>query len=195
MLVFGDEKHTVLVNGIYPASARDLKAAINAAVMSVQYDSTRNDDPLDAVKSASIRPALPQLAKYIAGSLIYTGDGKIPSETPSLIISNTIAKKAPDDRKQFAIDRLHQLPGAENYLIKEILPLIINGMDGVETTAAGINKEGHQELIYQVILFAGNGDYFIMVGVAKEDFDKNLDMFKSVAKTFRLKTGGFFKAG
>lgn len=196
ILIFGNETHTVLVNGIYPEAARSLKKAVDTALMSVQYHSLQNDDPLEAVKySVNTGAASLQLAKYIAGSLIYTRHGKIPSETPVLIISSSIAKQLPENRRQFALDRLHQLPGGGQFIVKENLPVIINGMEGYEITAAGTDKEGRQELIYQVILFNSSGDYYIIAGTAKEDFEDNLSMFKEVASTFRLKTGGFFKAG
>ena len=37
------------------------------------------------------------------------------------------------------------------------------------------------------MLFNDKGDYYIIVGQAKEEFQKNLETFKKITKTFKRK--------
>jgi hypothetical protein len=188
ILVFGDSKKTVLVNGIYPEASKAIEADIKKSLLSTSFNKDQGDDPLDAVKfKIDVSNTDLKLAKYMAGSLIYTVDGKIPTEKPSLIVGNSIAKVSPEDQKQYSIERLKQLPRGNLSEIKEIDPIQIDNLNGYEIIAKGKTKDAKEELIYSIMLFDNNGDYFIIVGMAAEDFENNLKKFKSIARTFQRK--------
>jgi len=50
-----------------------------------------------------------------------------------------------------------------------------------------VNKDNiRPQLVYELVLY--NGDYYYLVsGLAFKYFEDNLDLFKSVARTFKLK--------
>jgi hypothetical protein len=188
MLVFGDTKGTVLVNGIYPEVSKDVEAQIKDALLSTVYDSSQNDNPLEAATfTIDIRDTEFKLIKYMSGSLLYSTDGKIPTEKPTLIVGNSIAKVSTQNQKKYSEERLKKLSGGELNIIKEINEISIDNLKGFEIVANGKTKDDNAELVYQVMLFNEKGDYYIIVGQTKDDFSKYLEVFKRIAKTFKRK--------
>lgn len=188
MLIFGDTKGTVLVNGIYPEASKDSEVKIKDALLSTIYSASQNDNPLDAATfTIDIKDTDFKLIKYMSGSLLYSTDGKIPTEKPTLIVGNSLAKIPTQNQKKYAEERLKKLPEGELNVIKEIKEITIDNLKGYEIVADGKTKDDKPELVYQVILFNDKGDYYIIVGQAKEDSQKNLETFKKITKTFKRK--------
>lgn len=188
ILIFGDSKKTVLVNGIYPEASKNIEADIKTSLLSSSYNENQNENPLDAAKfKIDVSGTDFKLTKYISGSLIYTTDGQIPSEKPTLIVGNSIAKVSNENQKQYCIDRLKKLPRGESNTVKEINPIQIDNLQGYEIVADGKSKDLNNELVYLVMLFSDPGDYFIIVGKATEDLENNLKSFKNITKTFKRK--------
>ena len=190
ILVFGTEKETMLINGIAPKEDVNLDQAIRKALLSVVYDANRILTPLDAVDfEISTEGTDFVFAKSMSNMLIYNRDGKVPSETndkASLVIAKAFSKTVIDDKKQFAMTRIKQLP----VFIDKILttePIEINGLKGYEISAEGRDrKTGNKEQVYQVMLFL-ESDYYILFGSSEADFDKNTSAFKKLVRHFKLK--------
>ena len=188
MLVFGNAKGTVLVNGIYPGASKEIEAQIKQALISTVYNISQNENPLEAATfTIDIKDTDFKLIKYMSGNLLYSTDGKIPTEKPTLIVGNSIAKISSQNQKKYSEERLKKLPRGELNVIKEINEITIDNLKGFEIIANGKTKDDKAELVYQVMLFNENGDYYIIIGQTKEEFDKYLQSFKKVAKTFKLK--------
>lgn len=188
ILIFGDHTKTVLVNGIYPEESKIIGDQIKNSLLSTIYNEQQNDNPLDAVKfKIDVSKSEFKLAKYLAGSLIYTTDGKIPTDKPTLIVGNSLSPVSATDKKQFCIDRLKQMPRGEQNVVKEINAVTIDNLHGFEIIADGKSKDGNSSVIYQVILFTAADGYFIIVGNAADDIDNSLVVFKNIAKTFKQK--------
>ncbi len=188
MLVFGDTKGTVLVNGIYPEASKEIEVKIKEAILSTVYNNAQNDNPLDAATfTIDTDDTDFKLIKYMSGSLLYSTDGQIPTEKPTLIVGNSVAKVLTQNRKKYSEERLRKLPRGEQNIIKEIKEITIDNLKGYEIIADGKTKNDKPELVYQVMLFNDNGDYYIIVGQSKDDFVKYLESFKKIAKTFKRK--------
>lgn len=188
MFVFGDTKGTVLVNGIYPEASKEVEAKIKEALLSIVYNNTQNDNPLDAATfTIDTKDTDFKLTKYMSGSLIYSTDGQIPTEKPTLIVGNSVAKAPTQNRRRYSEERLGKLPRGDQNIIKEIKEITIDNLNGYEIVAKGKTKDDKAELVYQVMLFNDNGDYYIIVGQSKEDFVKYLESFKKIALTFKRK--------
>jgi hypothetical protein len=188
MLVFGDTKGTVLVNGIYPEASKNIEVQIKDALLSTVYNNSQNDNPLEAATfTIEIKDTDFKLIKYMSGSLLYSTDGKIPTEKPTLIVGNSIAKVPSQNQKKYAEERLKKLPRGELNVVKEIREITIDNLKGFEIVANGKTKDDKTELVYQVMLFNENGDYYIIVGQSQEDFEKYLESFKKITKTFKRK--------
>jgi hypothetical protein len=188
MLVFGNTKGTIIVNGIYPETSKDIEPQIKEALLSTVYNNLQKDNPLEAATfTIDIKDTDFKLIKYMSGSLLYSTDGKIPTEKPTLIVGNSIAKVSSQNQKKYSEERLKKLPRGEQSIINEINEITIDNLNGFEIVANGKTKDEKAELLYQVMLFNEKGDYYIIVGQSKEDFDKYLESFRKLAKTFKLK--------
>lgn len=188
MLVFGDSKATVIVNGIYPEASKNIEPQMKDAILSIVYNNLQNEHPLEAVSfTIDTKESEFKLIRYMSGSLIYSTDGKIPTDKPTFMVANSIAKISSQNQKQYAEERLKNLPRGEKSMIKETNQVKIDNLNGYEIIANGKTKDDKTELVYQVMLFNETGDYYIMIGQAKEDFDKYLESFRKIAKTFKRK--------
>jgi hypothetical protein len=188
MLVFGDTKGTVLVNGIYPEASKDIEVQIKESLLSTVYNSLQNDNPLEAATfTIDIKDTDFKLVKYMSGSLLYSTDGKIPTEKPTIIVGNSLAKVPSQNQKKYAEERLKKLPRGELNVIKEIQEITIDNLNGIEIIANGKTKDDKAQLVYQVMLFNDKGDYYIFVGQCQEDFENYLQRFKKITKTFKRK--------
>lgn len=187
VLMFGDETKTVIVNGIYPEKFSSLGSEIKTSLFSIVYNEKQDDNPFDAVKF-SIDPNETDytFVKYLSGTLVYTEDGNFPS-TKSIFMISSLAGKFPESiHKKYAIERLKKLPNGEHSKIKEVNPVTISNLNGFEIIADGQNNKAESELVYQVMLYS-KAEYYIMVGQAPNDQPKNLEQFKKLAKTFKVK--------
>lgn len=189
ILIFGAGSNTVLVNAVYKESYKQQEPAIKAALLTTVYDSGQNNDPVAAAPfSVDLTGSGLKPVKFMAGSLIYSADGKIPTDRPTLIVGSTLGQKvAVKDQKEFAEARLKKLPRGESLLIKNEEALSINGMAGYEIESYGLSPANKPALVYQVMLFDENGYYYIMVGQAAEDMIGWLQHFKRSARTFKRK--------
>ena len=61
------------------------------------------------------------------------------------------------------------------------------GLSGYEIIADGKTADNQPKLIYQVMLFNDKGDYYIILGHAKENMESNLETYRKIAKTFKRK--------
>jgi hypothetical protein len=188
MLVFGDTRQTVLVNGIYPEASKSIERQIKETLLSTVYNASQNDNPLEAATfTIDISGTEFRLIKYMSGSLLYSTDGKIPTGKPTLIVGNAIAKIPYQNKKKYAEERLRKLPGGDEHVIKEVNEISIDNLEGYEIIAEGKTKDHVRELVYQVMLFNDKGDYYIIVGQTREDFQKYVELFRQVSKTFKRK--------
>ncbi len=188
ILLFGDEKNTVIVNGIYPESSKNIEGKIKEALLSTTYNSSQNDDPLEAAGFIVNTDGTDfKVAKYISGSLVFSTDGQIPTEKPTFIVGNSLTRVSFENQKQYAEERLKKLPRGELNVIRESKEVAIDNLKGYEIVANGKDKNNKPELVYQVVLFEDKGGYFIMVGKATEEFEKHLASFRSISKTFKRK--------
>ena len=188
ILLFGTDSTVVLVNGIYPETSKHIEEEIRKALLSIKFNSKQHNDPLEAVPfTINMTGTGFTLAKYMSGMLIYTVGGEIPTEKPMIMAGSLVGKVPVLHYKEYAVSRFRKLPGLESAEVTEEKELEIDGLMGYEITAYTGTKENREELSYQEMLFNEEGDYYIIFGKAKEDFQKNLKIFKSVSATFKQK--------
>lgn len=190
ILAFGNEKETILINGTFLNNHVELEEPIKTALLSVLYQAEKEIDPFSTVDfEISTEGTGFLFAKSMANALIFSRDGKVPSESDDQ--ANFIAGKAFSemlivDKEEFALNRIKQLPTE----IKKIIstkPIEINGISGFEIIANGKDrKTGSLEKVYQVMLFSDTL-YYILLGSSEANFDKNIDLFKKLARTFKRK--------
>lgn len=190
-LVFGDSTFTIMVNGIYPESASGLEEEIKKSIFSIKYNPIQTvDGEQTAEFKIDITRSDLHFANYLQGSLIYTADGKMPTESENksmLIVGSSFQNVAIDNRKEYCIKRVKSLPYGEKNVVEEIIPVTINNLEGFELIAYGFDKENQKQLTYQTILYTDAGTYYIILASTTSDFEKNLIDFKEVARSFERK--------
>jgi len=187
ILMFGDESKTIMINGIYPESSKEIENEIKKSLFSTIYNETQNDNPFDAVKfSIDTKETDYKFVKYLSGSLLYSEDGNLPTEKGIFMVSTSVGKFPESNHKQYSIERLKKLPNGEQSKIKEVNPIVIDNLNGFEIIANGKNADLQDEIVYQVMLY-NKSEYYILVGQASNDQKQNLESFKKIAKTFKLK--------
>lgn len=192
VLAFGVDSTTLIINASLPAHQMDstgqaLKKAMFTAVYrkfnASPFSNAANYD-IDVTGSPFI------LAKSASNSLVYTTDGKMPTENPektALLTTKSEGKLEFRDKKTFATDRIKQLPGIVAIQIDSIAEVTVNGLPAVEIIAYGEDRyTKEKKMIYQLMAFV-DFTYYMVLGTTSGQFDQNLLMFQKIAKTLRLK--------
>lgn len=189
ILCFGTDQESVMINGAFPQNLQEVGKVIRQSMFGAYFDAGKKVDPFEALDFAiNIAGSKMVFAKNVAGSLVYNVDGKLPTESvdrTSFIIAKSLSKMQLEDKKLYCLNRIKQLyPGIA---IDSVSELSVDGISGYEVSGDFKGKEGDQnEKIYQAILFSDNL-YYIMIGYSNSDFTRNLEIFRSLARTFKRK--------
>lgn len=188
VLLFGDSSKTIIVNGIYPATAAHLGKPIQNALLSIEFNINLDDDPMHAVNfTIDTAGSRLLLAKYQNGTLLFSKDGKIPTTTPTLIIGSSFSSQNIADKKQFTIDKLKQLPGGITAQIQSLIPVKQGNLEGFEIVSRAKIYDDKEDLLYQCLFFDKKGNYFMVVGLANVEKTKNLQLFRKMAESLKSK--------
>lgn len=188
ILTFGDVKSTFIITGMYPKKFKELDDAIVKALYSVVYDPATMVNPVTAVPfKINTNNTKFKFAKLISGSLLYTVDGKVPTESndkTTFIVGQAFSKIETDDKKLFALNRLSRMPYQIDRSQNKVNEVEIDGLHGYEIETKGTgSKSGVINALYQVMLFS-EGSYYILFGSAEDEFEANMEVFKQLAKSF-----------
>ena len=188
MLCLGTDGESVMISAVYPMNEKVLDQELRTALLSTIYDPTQKvvesqavDFDLDTSKSKFV------LAKSMSNQLLFTKDGKVPTEAEDrtiFIAGKTIWNTTIADRKKFCVDRLEELP-ISIVSEDEVKEIVVDGLNGYELYATSQNKlTGFQEKVYLVILFSDTA-YYTFFGTTAGDFEENLTGFKNFVLTFK----------
>jgi len=190
ILVFGNEQTSFFLNGMFPIDfEKELGKEIEKSILSVVYEPNKEVDPLKSVNfEIDASSSKFKFAKMMSNMLLYTVDGLVPTESTdktTLMVGTSLGKIEMDDKKQYSINRIKQYPSIKNVESKEIESVTIDDVSGYEIVAYGKDeKTDDPEMIYQIMLFSDNG-YYMIVGIASDDFEKNIELFRKISKTFK----------
>lgn len=192
ILTFGNENKTTMILGAYPKElSKELKAPIKSSILSIVDDSKRTIDPLENIQFALETDSTKlQLGKVVSNNIIYTVDGLVPTKSQdktTLIAGTSLQKVLIEDRKKYALDRVKDYPLTSETKIDTIYTIEIDSISGYTVMAYGIDeKTKKSKLIFQTILFSDHL-YYLIVGMAKDDFEENLKMFENITQSFKRK--------
>lgn len=190
IILAGDAKESLLVNGIYPQGNEKLDAQIWQAMKTVIYQKDKIINALaDADFTIDLSGTKLKYATALAGSHLFSTDGQVPVKAQDkafLSVGRSFSTVNVSDKKQYAIDRLKTLPGGDKTKIEQVAPIEIDGMNGYEIVGYGQDTKGEKELIHSVILYFDNS-YYLLVGIAANDFDDYLKQFKKISRSFKRK--------
>lgn len=183
ILIFGNGNQSFMVNGIYPEKFKNLESEIKTSLLSSLYDKDQEENSLETVNfTVDVSNSTYKFVKYMSGTLLYSEDGKFPSDKGFFLVGNSVGKFQTQNLKQYSIDRLKKLPYGEKSKVISVNEIAIDNLNGYEITASN----DRDEIVYQVMLYT-KSEYYIIVGQAGENKNENLKTFKILAKTFRKK--------
>ena len=188
IFIFGSEKETIIINGIFPENLMEIGNEIKKSMRSVYYTTDIKLDPFENLDySIDVTETKLKFSKNISNSLLFTVDGQVPtssSDKTNLIVAKSFSPIIQENKKTFAINRLKQTP-LEIENIEFTNEISINGLSGFELFALAKNKNtGITENIYQVILFSDNL-YYILLGTSNDPTNKSIEDIKKAILTFK----------
>jgi len=192
ILAFGNSTTTLMIIGIFPQNIKVLDKEIVNSLYSVVYEPNLEVDIFGSVNfKIDTENTKFKFGKLIMGSLLYTVDGKVPTESEdksSLSVGQSFSNVEITDKKLYCLNITRKLAFNNIKITEENIKSIeIDGISGYEIIATGTNqKSSREELIYQVMLFSDNG-YYIILGNSDNNFQENTEVYKTIALTFKRK--------
>lgn len=192
ILVFGSDNNTTVVNATFPKEYNaEISDKIKKSILSVVYTKSKKTNSLEQINySINVENTKLKPAATFANCALYTVDGIVPAKSKdksSFMISPSLGKMEIPDKKSFATNRLRQMQGFTNIVIEKTTDIQINGLNGYEIIANANNtKTQGKEKIYYVVLFKEQ-IYYLLLGIADDDFENNLTLFRNITETFKLK--------
>lgn len=190
ILIFGTEKETIMINGVFPEHLTKLSGDIKKCLLSAYYEAEKKVNILETVEyTIEVSGTKLKFAGNMSNALLYTVDGELPSKSDdktSLIISKSFSNANTEDLKDFSINRLKQTP-FEVDSIKRSADIAIGDLSGYEIISKGKNiKTGVPEYLYQLIL-PTDSNYYILFGTTNDMSEVSISEIKKAAETFKLK--------
>jgi hypothetical protein len=190
LLLLDGDTSTKLITATVPTStATFLGRTMTASLMSTRVVATAYVPPdvgftLTPSKMLKPRTELAGVGKVLA----YVGSGPPKAAgTPQFIATPSVGAFEGPDREQFAVDRAMALATIGGIFLQSTKPVRIDGLEGYEVVAKGKDLKTKAPLvIYQVMLFEPDGNYYLMVGIVeKKRAVKLMPAFKAMAKSFK----------
>ncbi len=185
-LIFGDSTFSTTLIGLYPDTALSTGQAIRDVFASIHYKKAQAIDPFRTapfiVDSEPWRFAL-----YSKPLFIYSLDGKEPApDRPFLTITPYPRKEGvslQDVSEGLIIKDMEN--GLQNPILNHISLDSVNGYVAYEVEIR-CELGGQTGVLYQFL--ASGGDYTIVIeGVANTDIESNVESFRKLAHTIRIK--------
>jgi hypothetical protein len=189
-LVFGNDRHAVIMNAAYPQQQEDILAeSLRMALLTVVYETDKLLDPLATLPfKVSVSGTGLQANDLFANNLTFTHHKPGEAESADkamLLVTRSVGNVVVEDKKQYSANRLKQYSTILNTKVDSIREVTIDQMSGFEIIGYGKDhKTSEPVLVYQVMLFTSN-QYYLMLGTAKRDFPLNLQEFRKACFTFQ----------
>ncbi|MEL7339745.1 MAG: hypothetical protein AAGM67_04600, partial [Bacteroidota bacterium] len=178
----------------YPQEDKaELDSLVINAMRSTYYNQEAELNPLDALSFVlDTEDTKLQFGTVFTGTALYTVDGKVPTESEdktNFMVGPSLNPSFILDEKAFCIKRLEQLPYEDlSFREAEIVEIEVDSLHGYTIPAIGIDSADKEErFIYQTLLFTDDGNYFILLGTAREEYEQNQKLFDLLTKRFRRK--------
>jgi hypothetical protein len=189
-LVFGDTTFSTMIMASCPANDKVTNQEILKAINSIWYDKSIKIDPLATASfSLNDKDSKFRFSQYNANIYLYTIGGastKEDKDAPAVIVTqfpndNSMTLKSIAD---MMVGKLQEY-GATNPEIKNVSVQLLNGADSYQMEVY-TQMQGKNAMIYYCIV-AKNEVAIIFEGVAKSDYENNLQEFKKLANTLIVK--------
>lgn len=190
ILIFGNEKSSTLINGVYLKDSLQLGRKIKESILTTFVDTKTRTNPREALNyTLNENMGSLKFHSVIGNGMLFNRDLKTPTQSAdkaTLITDKSYTKVEIDNKKQFCISRLKKYPADYSVIPnKGINEIAIDNLKGFELYAKNNDKENEE--MYQVILFDDNGGYYLFVGTYKSTSENAISDIKNIIKTFKRK--------
>jgi len=187
VLLYGNNNLCLMVTGTY-GKEKDgqLSDKFEKSLMSFLYASKRKIDPMSAlsfrVKTSDTPLKFAEIYKKTGAS--FNLDGKRSSKKGNAVkyIVEVMSSSIDVDKQE---EEAVNLVKNETTELGETNPIEVNGLKGFEVIGYD-KKSGESTLSYGATLFDA-GKYYTIKGDSQKDFEKNMEVFRKVTSTFKLK--------
>lgn len=192
VLACGDEKATLMLNAVYPASHEEtLSASLRAAVLSAVWDRSLVLDPFAKVDWSINPPPELKLAHETGGMFMYTQDGVAEQSdigAPVFMVAPSMGTVAVEDLRARAEARFHKLGQIQDSEIASSQAKTIAGLHAWEIVGQARDTKSDRPLsIYQVMLVRGDS-YILVVGMVDAKTGPDwLERFRTAASSWKPK--------
>lgn len=191
IIIYGNNKSTTIINGIYPKDSIRLGQNIKASIFSTYLDEKTVSNPREALDyTLDENTGNLKFHSVIGNGMLFNRDLKTPTESvdkASLITDKSFAKVEIADKKAFCLMRLEKFQDRFSVLNHKGINVIeIDKLKGYELFA--VNNTKKSEEAYMVILFKEDGGYYLFFGTYMAGSETALNDIRKVIQTFRHKS-------
>jgi hypothetical protein len=190
IIIFGNEKSSTLINGIYIKDSLQLGEKIKESILTTFVDTKIESNTREALNySLNENIGFLKFKAAMGNGMLLNRDLKIPTESfdkATLLTDQSFAKIEINNEKLFCISRLKKYPDDYSVILsKGVNEIEIDNLKGFELFAKNNDKE--EEEMYQVILFDKNGGYYLFIGTYLTGSENAISDIKNVIQTFKRK--------
>jgi hypothetical protein len=191
-LACGDEKETLMLNAVYPASHEEtLSASLRAALLSAVWDRSIVVDSFAKVDWSIVAPPELHLAHESGGMFMYMQDAALEQQdtrAPSFIVAPSMGTVAIEDLRTTAEARFHQLAQLQSIEITSSQAKTIGSVDAWEIVGQARDSKSDVPLsVYQVMLVRGDS-YILVVGTVDAKLAPEwIERFRTAASSWKPK--------
>lgn len=188
ILVIDRQNHIWMASGAYDAKNQQSAEEILKILKSAWWDNSDDTPVLSEAADTGINTSgTPfRLAKVSSGALIYTKDGKLPTESGdgAVFIASRIdnAHIATDKQPEFAKEKCVKAALENEVKIISEKQSAVSGRNLLEIVALADNEE-EETMIYQTMVFGAAGGYNTMVGITHGGEDENVRHFRKLSES------------
>jgi hypothetical protein len=188
-LVFGDTNFSTMLYGHCSVNDETAGKSIEDAILSIKYDNKIKADPyVHGYFTLADSISVFRFSKFNGDVLDYTLGGRMKIANDQAVFTVTpftIDKPMTDKDIKKSLEEIYKQDGMTSLKVKNESSDKVNGYDAYQSEVYG-KMNGKPTLIYQLTV-AKDGKALLIMGVAKTDFDKNLEEFKKLANTVNFK--------
>jgi hypothetical protein len=192
LLVFGDEKETVMIAATFPKQfASKLSEIMKTSIFTATWDRGKEVSPTEDLNFTVSEKGDMKLAKRVSNLLIFTRSGSVPKkdiDDSYFIVGPGVNKIETDNPEGFARSYILENDSVTGIEIEQSNKMTIDSLNGYEIVARGKDKKSGQPMvIYQTVLFVGQ-DFYFMIGVSSDrQREAYLTIFREMAGSFKRK--------
>lgn len=190
ILIYGNEKSSTLINGVYLKDSLQLGEKIKQSVLTTFVDLETESNPREALNySLNENKGSLKFKAVIGNGMLFNRDLKTPTESidkATLLTDKSFTKVEIENKKLFCISRLKKYP--DDYSVipsKGINEIELDNLKGFKLFAKNNDKENEE--MYQVILFDDNGGYYLFIGTYEIGSEQAISDIQNIIQTFERK--------